>query len=279
MTRRGAFTAALLVLAILVGGRWAMGRQPAETVAHQALGSRPVPAESSPAPTPTAAATPSVAPPTTKAPAPKKTTTKPAIRSKVGPFGTRRMTGSRGVALTFDDGPNPAWTPAVLDLLRANRVKATFCVVGTEVRHYPALVKRIVREGHTLCNHSWHHEFDLGTKPEQEIKANMLATNREIQRAVPGARVKYFRHPGGKWTAEAVKAARELGMTSLDWDVDPTDWAKPSAEAIKQRVMAKARSGSIILLHDGGGDRAGTVAACKTLIPALKRKYGIVLLR
>jgi peptidoglycan/xylan/chitin deacetylase (PgdA/CDA1 family) len=278
MTRRGAFTAALLVLAILVGGRWAMGRQPAETVAHQALGNHPAPASPSPTPAATPSASPSAAG-APRAPAPKKTTPKPATRSKVGPFGTRRMTGSRGVALTFDDGPNPAWTPKVLDLLRANKVKATFCVVGTEVRQHPALVKRIVREGHTLCNHSWHHEFDLGTKPEQEIKANMLATNREVQRAVPGVRVKYFRHPGGKWTAAAVKAARELGMTSLDWDVDPADWAKPGAGAIKQRVMANARSGSIILLHDGGGDRDGTVDACKALIPALKRKYGIALLR
>jgi peptidoglycan/xylan/chitin deacetylase (PgdA/CDA1 family) len=278
MTRRGAFTAALLVLAILVGGRWAMGRQPAETVAHQALGNHPAPASPSPTPAATPSASPSAAG-APRAPAPKKTTPKPATRSKVGPFGTRRMTGSRGVALTFDDGPNPAWTPKVLDLLRANKVKATFCVVGTEVRQHPALVKRIVREGHTLCNHSWHHEFDLGTKTEQEIRANMISTNREIHRAVPGARVKYFRHPGGMWTAAAVKVARELGMTSLDWDVDPADWAKPGAGAIKQRVMATARSGSIILLHDGGGDRDGTVDACKALIPALKRKYGIALLR
>ncbi|WP_281891778.1 polysaccharide deacetylase family protein [Phytohabitans aurantiacus] len=278
MTRRGAFTAALLVLTILVGGRWAMGRQPTETVAHQALGNHAAPVSPSPTPTPTPAATPSRAPAAPKKPAPTKTT-KPGPRSKVGPFGTRRMTGSRGVALTFDDGPNPSWTPQVLDLLRANKVKATFCVVGTEVRQNPALIKRIVREGHTLCNHSWHHEFDLGTKAEQEIRANMISTNREIHRAVPGARVKYFRHPGGMWTAAAVKVARELGMTSLDWDVDPTDWSKPGAEAIKQRVMSKTRSGSIILLHDGGGDRAGTVAACKSLIPALKRKYGITLLR
>lgn len=274
MTRRAAFATGLVVLALLVGGRWVMGRHPAETVTHQALGAHP----SAQPPPPSASTSP--APAATKAPAPKPTTRKPAgPRPTIGPFTTKRLTGSRAVALTFDDGPHPDWTPKVLDELRSARVKATFCVVGTEVSKYPALVARIVREGHNLCNHTWHHELDLGTKPEQEIRANLEGTNRAIQRAVPGARVKFFRHPGGRWTANAVKVAREMGMVALDWDVDPKDWEKPGADVIRDRVLADARPGSIVLLHDGGGDRAGTLGACPSVVSTLKKRYGIVRLR
>lgn len=271
MTRRGTFVAALVVLALLVGGRWVMGRQPAQPVANQALSRQPAP--------PTAAPSPSYTPPARKAAQPPATKKPAGPRARIGPFDSKRLTGSRSVALTFDDGPHSHWTPKVLDSLRAAKVRATFCVVGVQVRRHPALVARIVREGHTLCNHTWHHELNLGTRPEAEIRANLLNTNREIRRAVPGARVKYFRHPGGKWTASAVKVARELGMTSLDWDVDPRDWEKPNAETIRQRVLADVRPGSVVLLHDGGGDRAGTLGACPSLISSLKRRYGITLLR
>lgn len=272
MTHRAAVVTALVVLALLVGGRWALGRGPVESILVEpgpgmpaALPTSP-PAGEAPTPSPTAGRT----TPSPKAPKPPKVTT---------PVETRRLTGSRKVALTFDDGPHPTWTPKVLDMLRHNGVKATFCLVGTEVQQHPALVARIVREGHTLCNHTWHHELDLGTKPEATIRANLEATNREIQRAVPGAKIKFFRHPGGMWTAAAVKVAREMGMTSLGWDVDPLDWKKPSAAAIRTRVINQARPGSIVLLHDGGGDRAATLAACPSIVGELKRKYGIVQLR
>jgi peptidoglycan/xylan/chitin deacetylase (PgdA/CDA1 family) len=272
VTHRAALISALLVLALLVGGRWMLGRAPVETIAaEQGLGAQPRPA---PAPAKLPPPSPSTSPrQTTEPPKP------PKPRRTIGPHDTKRLTGSGRVALTFDDGPHPQWTPRVLDMLRHAGVKATFCVVGTEVRRYPALVARVVREGHTLCNHTWQHELDLGTKPEPEIRANLDATNREIRRAVPGARIKFFRHPGGKWTPEAVKVSRELGMTPLDWDVDPQDWKKPTADAIRTRVINQARPGSIVLLHDGGGDRAGTLAACPAMVGELKRKYGIVLLR
>ncbi|MFC0526178.1 polysaccharide deacetylase family protein [Phytohabitans kaempferiae] len=276
MTHRAAVISALVVLALLVGGRWVLAREPIEAIAtEQGLGPPPeatVPSPSPPEPTPSAASSPT---PTATAVSPKT----PKPRSGIGPHDTRRLTGSRKVALTFDDGPHPVWTPKVLDLLRRTGVKATFCVVGTEVRAYPALVARMIREGHTLCNHTWHHELDLGTKPEPEIRANLEATNREIRKAVPGAKIAFFRHPGGRWTPAAVKVSRELGMTSLDWDVDPQDWKKPSADAIRTRVINQARPGSIVLLHDGGGDRNGTLAACPAMVEELKRKYGIVLLR
>jgi len=272
VTHRAAVVSALVVLALLVGGRWALGRGPVETVLMEQGPGMPAAASTSdpggdvPSPSPTRKQT----TPPRKPPTPPK---------GAGPVRTQRFTGSTKVALTFDDGPEPTWTPKVLDLLRSNGVKATFCLVGTEVRKYPALVQRIVREGHTLCNHTWHHELDLGTKPEAEIRANLEATSREIRRAVPGAKIKYFRHPGGLWTAAAVKVAREMGMSPLGWDVDPLDWKKPSADAIRTRVINQARPGSIVLLHDGGGDRSATLAACPAILAELKPKYGIVQLR
>ncbi|MDT0530100.1 polysaccharide deacetylase family protein [Micromonospora sp. DSM 115977] len=195
------------------------------------------------------------------------------------PAGLRRTTGARTVALTFDDGPDPTWTPKVLDRLRAAKVTATFCVVGRQARRHPDLVRRIVREGHQLCNHSWNHDLDLARRPAAEIRRDLLRTNAAIRAAVPGVKVPFYRQPGGRWTAEVVTVAGQLGMRSLHWHVDPQDWGKPTAATIAKRVRAAARPGSIVLLHDGGGDRAATLAASPRLIADLKRRYGIARLR
>ncbi len=233
---------------------------------------------------PTASATPTSKPtskPTPK-PRPSRTTPpKPQLRPlpKTLPAGLHRHSGDRGVALTFDDGPNPRWTPQILDQLRATHVTATFCLIGREARSYPQLVARIVREGHQLCNHSWRHDMNLGRRPAAEIRADMLRTNQAIRAAVPNAKITWFRQPGGRWTAEEVAVAAQLGMRSLHWSVDPQDWDRPSAKTIIKRVESAARPGSIVLLHDAGGDRSQTMAACRTLIPDLRRRFGISQLR
>jgi peptidoglycan/xylan/chitin deacetylase (PgdA/CDA1 family) len=194
-------------------------------------------------------------------------------------LGAKRTTGATAVALTFDDGPSPDWTPQVLDLLRERGVKATFCLVGTQVRKYPQLVARIVREGHTLCNHSWHHDLELGSRPDEVIRSDLTRTSAEIHQAVPGAGIAYYRQPGGKWTPAVISIAKELGMAPLDWAVDPQDWNTPGTQAIIDRVMHSTHRGSIVLMHDGGGDRSETLAACKTLIPWLQQRYPLVALR
>lgn len=194
-------------------------------------------------------------------------------------MGVSLVTGNQGIALTFDDGPHPLYTPKILATLRANHVHAIFCVIGTEVRKYPHLVAQIAREGHTLCNHSWHHEFDLGSQPVIKIRANLERTNNEIRHAAPGAAINYFRQPGGMWTRAGVRVARSLGMISLGWTVDPSDWEKPASKTIKSRVISQAYPGAVILMHDGGGDRSHTVTACRTLIPALKQRYRVIQLR
>jgi peptidoglycan/xylan/chitin deacetylase (PgdA/CDA1 family) len=214
----------------------------------------------------------------TPSPRPAPTTkSKPRLRPKPKtlPAGLRKATGVRAVALTFDDGPDPTWTPRVLNQLRANKVKATFCVVGTQVRKHPELVARIVREGHQLCNHSWHHDVDLGRRPVADIRADLVRTNQAITKAVPGAKVPFYRQPGGRWTPEVVQVAKELGMRSLHWTVDPQDWAKPTSGVISGRIKSSSRPGAVVLMHDGGGDRSRTLGAVPQVIGDLKRRFGI----
>ncbi|MGC4807951.1 polysaccharide deacetylase family protein [Micromonospora sp. DT233] len=234
------------------------------------------------APSPHASAPPSPKPsppPPKPSVAPKPTKITPAplrpLPHKL-PEGLRRSTGVRAVALTFDDGPDPVWTPKILDQLRRAKAKATFCVVGTRAREYPELVARIVREGHQLCNHSWRHDMDLARRSTAEIRADLTRTNRAIQAAAPGAKVPFYRQPGGRWSARVVAVSKQLGMQSLHWRVDPQDWDKPTSTTIKRRVNGAVRPGAVVLLHDGGGNRAATIAACAHLIGALKRHYGLV---
>jgi peptidoglycan/xylan/chitin deacetylase (PgdA/CDA1 family) len=212
-------------------------------------------------------------------PAPPRTAPPPPRNGPDPTFGAKRSTGTSSVALTFDDGPDPTWTPQMLELLKLEGIKATFCVVGAHVRAYPQLVARIVRDGHTLCNHSWQHDLKLGEKTPAEITADLARTSAEIRKAVPGARIPYYRQPGGKWTAGIVSTAKGMGMTPLGWAVDPADWSKPGAQAIVDRVTQHTYPGSIVLMHDGGGDRTETLAACRTLFPWLKQHFKLTQLR
>lgn len=253
-------------LVLLLTGCGEPGKNPSQAGGPRATSAAP------PRPTPTPQ------PSRTTPPKPKP---KPHLRPlpKTLPAGLHRHSGDQGVALTFDDGPNPRWTPQILDQLRAAHVTATFCLVGTEARRYPQLVARIVREGHQLCNHSWRHDMNLGRRPVAEIRADLVRTNQAIRAAVPKARISWFRQPGGRWTAEEVAVAAQLGMRPLHWSVDPQDWNRPPAKTIIKRVESATRPGSVVLMHDAGGDRSQTMAACRTLIPDLRRRYGISRLR
>ncbi|MEE6311259.1 polysaccharide deacetylase family protein [Plantactinospora veratri] len=195
-----------------------------------------------------------------------------------GPQGARISTGASYVALTFDDGPDPRYTPQILAALAEYHVKATFCLVGENAQAHPELVRAIVAEGHTLCNHSWRHDVKLGSRPSASIRADLVRTNEAIRAAVPDARIGYFRQPGGAWTASVVAVARQLEMTSLHWAVDPQDWTRPGAGAIAARVSAGVGPGAIVLLHDAGGNRQGTLVALHWLLPDLARKYALAAL-
>lgn len=194
----------------------------------------------------------------------------------LAPAGTPyRVTGGAGVALTFDDGPDPSWTPRILALLRRYQVKATFCLLGSRAGAHPALVRQIVRDGHTLCNHTMGHDLRLRRKPPHQIAADLRHANTAIAKA-GGVTPKYFRAPGGKWAPGVVGTARSQGMASLDWAVDPQDWRRPPAGQIVASVRKNTRPGSIVLLHDAGGDRTQTYAALGVLLPDLRQRFTLV---
>ncbi|MFI7303204.1 polysaccharide deacetylase family protein [Micromonospora aurantiaca] len=190
-----------------------------------------------------------------------------------GPYGAQVATGSSRVALTFDDGPDPRWTPQVLALLAQYGVRATFCVVGENVEAHPDLVRSIVAEGHTLCNHSWNHDVNLGKRSPATIRADLLRTNDAILAAAPDARITYYRQPGGAWTPSVMSACADLNLTPLHWSVDPSDWKAPGATTIEAMVRSQMGPGAIVLMHDAGGDRSGTVSALQQLLPELLARF------
>ncbi|BFU46576.1 transglycosylase domain-containing protein [Krasilnikovia sp. MM14-A1004] len=174
-------------------------------------------------------------------------------------------TGKR-LALTFDDGPSPD-TPRILDRLAKYHIRAVFCVVGENVAQYPGIVRRIVAEGHLLCNHSTHHDA-LGKLPPDKVAEDIAATDAALAAAVPGETVTYFRAPFGDWGVSA-KVGAQLGHTPLGWLVDPDDWKLPGADVIASRIEQQLTERAVVLVHDGGGDRAQTVEALTGLIPKL----------
>ncbi|MFD6564766.1 polysaccharide deacetylase family protein [Micromonospora profundi] len=188
-------------------------------------------------------------------------------------FGAQTGTGNERLALTFDDGPDPRYTPQVLAALREYDVKATFCVVGENAQNHPDLIQAIVADGHTLCNHSWHHDVSLGNRSTDQIRADLLRTNAAIRAAAPEAPIVWYRQPGGAWTYPVVSVARQLGMTPLHWSVDPSDWQAPGAGKIAATVSTQVGPGSVVLLHDAGGDRQGTVDALRRILPELSTHF------
>jgi peptidoglycan-N-acetylglucosamine deacetylase len=176
--------------------------------------------------------------------------------------------GGRTVSLTFDDGPDPGNTGRLLGVLRELRVTAVFCLWGEHVRQHPELVRRIVAEGHVLCNHSLNHD-DLGTWTAERIRADLVATNEAIRAAVPGARIPYFRAPFGSW-GESPSVAAGLGMQPLGWRLAVEDWEPPGTEELVRRLMEGITPGAVVLLHDGGGDRSQTVDAVARIVPELR---------
>ncbi|MFI9272358.1 polysaccharide deacetylase family protein [Kitasatospora sp. NPDC052896] len=183
--------------------------------------------------------------------------------------------GGRTVALTFDDGPGPA-TGQILDLLAKYHVKATFCQVGEEIVNYPDIDRRILAEGHRLCDHTLTHPQPMFTlSSAQQAQEVLDAKATIIEAGGPGTRVTWFRAPGGDFTTANVKTAVEHGMRPLGWTVDPVDWSDPGVDSIVTTVKQELQPGGIVLFHDGGGDRSQTVTAVSRLLPWLIRQgYG-----
>jgi peptidoglycan/xylan/chitin deacetylase (PgdA/CDA1 family) len=177
---------------------------------------------------------------------------------------------ARTVALTFDDGPHPTWTPAVLDLLARHGAVATFCVVGEQAERHEELARRIIEAGMRLCNHSHSHDGELPARPADVVQREVIGTRDHLVTAT-GAPVLYFRAPGGRWSDSLVHLAAEHGMRPLGWSIDARDWQQPGSAEIARRVERQMHPGAVVLLHDGGGRRGQTVAALAQLLPWLVR--------
>ncbi|WP_028806398.1 polysaccharide deacetylase family protein [Streptomyces sp. 303MFCol5.2] len=180
--------------------------------------------------------------------------------------------GARGVNITIDDGPDPDWTPQVLDVLRESGVKATFCMVGTQAQAHPDLVKAVVADGHRLCNHTVSHDTTMDTKPDTYQSQQILDAERMITEASGGVRPVYYRAPGGAFTPYSRDLAASRGMRPLGWNVDTKDFERPGAAAIVATVKSEVSNGPTILFHDAGGDRSQTVAALREILPWLQQQ-------
>jgi peptidoglycan/xylan/chitin deacetylase (PgdA/CDA1 family) len=177
------------------------------------------------------------------------------------------------VVLTFDDGPDAVYTPKVLDILAKYDAKATFFEVGQNVRKHPELTKRIHQAGHSVQNHTWTHA-DLRHLGAAAFRQQIMSTD-EVIRAQTGSTPACLRPPYGAVSAAVRQRAKALGKDLVVWTVDSRDWTKPGVAAIEQRVLKNVHSGSVILMHDGGGNRAQTVAALPVILQALKAQgYG-----
>jgi len=174
--------------------------------------------------------------------------------------------GEHQVAITFDDGPDPRWTPKILDILKAANVKATFFVVGVNAERYPTLVRRIVNEGHEIGNHTYYHPNLALCWPEHirlELNATQLLLETITGRATTLFRPPYAADTGPTELSELapLKIAEDLSYLVVLENIDPQDWAKPGADIILRRIKQQRHDGSVILLHDAGGDRSQTVEA------------------
>ncbi|MFB7459100.1 polysaccharide deacetylase family protein [Streptomyces sp. NPDC056188] len=180
--------------------------------------------------------------------------------------------GERGLNITIDDGPDPVWTPQMLDILREYGVKATFCMVGTQAQAHPDLVKKVVAAGHRLCDHTVSHDTAMDAKPQAYQSQQILDAERMITEASGGVRPMYYRAPGGAFTPYSRKLAASRGMRPLGWNVDSKDFERPGTDAIVATVQRELPNGPTLLFHDAGGDRSQTVDALRRILPQLKEQ-------
>lgn len=181
--------------------------------------------------------------------------------------------GGNAVNITIDDGPDPRWTPEVLDVLKKYDVKATFCMIGPQARAHPDLVKQVVAAGHRLCDHAMDHDTAMDKKPVAYQEQQILEAKRLIEEAAGGgATVDYYRAPGGAFTPDSRRIAAAHGMRPLGWNVDTKDFGKPGTAAIVDAVKREIGNGPTVLFHDGGGNRAQTVDALDQVLAWLKEQ-------
>lgn len=189
------------------------------------------------------------------------------------------VTSEKVIALTFDDGPWQETTGEILDILKENNAKASFFVLGQNIDESPemaALVKRAFDEGHQVSTHTYSHAkdgegFDLGLMPHEARVEDVTKGMGAIQKATGASPNRMMRAPGGNFNANTAASVSPYITYDVGWNIDSLDWQQPGADVIEKNIL-KAKSGDIILLHDGGGDRSQTAEALRNALPKLKEK-------
>ena len=184
---------------------------------------------------------------------------------------------NRAIALTFDDGPWPETTSAILDILEQNEAKATFFTIGNQISSNSEQVKRAHNLGCQVCTHTWDHAAGSG----QGVSINTMSADEQVQEVQKGyAAIKevlgeepshVLRAPGGNFFGDSISILWDYVDAEIGWDVDTEDWRRPGTEAIYNMIMS-VQPGQVILMHDGGGDRSQTVEALKQALPKLKEQ-------
>lgn len=191
-----------------------------------------------------------------------------ACRPRGGAYRRHATRRRRAVALTFDDGPSRL-TPAFLALLARLRVPATFFVVGRNVPGRRRTLRKMVRAGHAVGDHTLSHAPVAGGGA---FAVDQVRAGANIVGRATGSRPCLFRAPYGAVSRRLLRVARRQHMETIGWDVDPDDWALPGAAAIADRVLTQVRAGSVVILHDGGGPRGQTLRALPRLVRVLRRR-------
>jgi peptidoglycan/xylan/chitin deacetylase (PgdA/CDA1 family) len=203
-------------------------------------------------------------------PVPPRPATRPPRPQPRLPYGEPMSTiedGPKVVALTIDDGPSPVYTPQILRILRRYGVTASFSMVGLNAAAYPGVAREVAAAGHMIVNHTWNH-YNLGYMSAAGVW-DEIAQGTDAIHAATGQRPRMFRAPYGVWPPAVFSCCAQTGLTPLAWSVDPRDWSRPGVGVIVRDIVSDTRTGSVILEHDGGGNRSQTVAALKIWLPRL----------
>ncbi len=182
-------------------------------------------------------------------------------------------TNTRSVAITFDDGPSADWTGNILSTLERTRTPATFFVVGSNVNARPNLILRENADGFPLLIHTWDHPFMTKLTTEQRVWE--ISSTADAIHNVLGADycIPSWRPPFGDYNDEVVAQAREMGLTTVTWNLDPQDWSASGVQVIVDRVLSNVQPGCIILLHDGYFNRQQTAEALPLIISGLRKRH------
>lgn len=171
---------------------------------------------------------------------------------------------NRKIAITFDDGPDPVYTPQLLDGLKERGARASFFLMGKQAEAYPELVRRIQEEGHLIGNHTYSH-IQLTKKNREAFKAELMKTN-ELLTGITGEEVLFVRPPYGCWDKSL---ETELTMLPVLWNIDPLDWCSSNASAIVKKVTGKAKENAVILMHD---EYPSSVTAALEIVDVLQKE-------